>query len=444
MTTSQPNGKAPASGAWRQVVVSGIGLLTALGEGPQANWKALVDGESGIGPIRAYDPLPLQTRLGGEITDFDATRFATRRQLRTINRGDRLALAAARLALDDAGLPHNQAGGDELGHRVGLYLGGNKSLGRTEQLIDELKVVRRPDGTADMAKLARNAGAIIPPLFFVEGLPAGAVFNISQTYGIRGASAFFAGYADAGATAIGRAMRAVRRGDADVAIAGGYDDATSWWSMTLLDRLGVLTTRNEQGQQAYRPYDRDRSGGLPGEGAALLVLEEKQAAVRRGARIYAELTGYGAGHDCRTPPAADAEGRGLARAVRRSLQDARMSADDLGYIASDGAGTRLGDCGESTALHTALGPAARSVPVSTAKPQTGHLIGGGGALNTVVAALALHHGVVPATLNLDNPDPACDLNHVRGGARESRPSHAMALARGIEGQAVALTLSRPT
>jgi 3-oxoacyl-[acyl-carrier-protein] synthase II len=442
MTASALNGQTPSSGAGHQVVVSGIGLLTALGEGPEDNWKALVAGESGIGRIRAYDPSPLQTRLGGEITDFDATRFATKRQLRTVNRGDRLALAAARLALDDAGLPHNQAGGDELGHRVGLYLGGNKSLGRAEQLIDELKVVRRPDGTADMARLARNAGAIIPPLFFVEALPAGAVFNISQTYGIRGASAFFAGYADAGATAIGRAMRAVRRGEADVAIAGGYDDATSWWSMTLLDRLGVLTTRNERGQQAYRPYDRDRSGALPGEGAALLVLEEKQAALRRGARIYAELTGYGAGHDCRTPPAADAQGRGLARAVRRSLEDARTNADDLGYIASDGAGTRLGDSGESAALHTALGPAAWSVAVSTTKPQTGHLIGGGGALNTAVAAMALHHGVVPATLNLDNPDPACDLNHVRGGARESRPSHAMALARGIEGQAVALTLSR--
>jgi 3-oxoacyl-[acyl-carrier-protein] synthase II len=431
------------SGSGRQVVISGIGLLTALGEGPEANWKALVAGESGIGPIRAYDPAPLQTRLGGEIADFDATRFATKRQLRTVNRGDRLALAAARLALDDAGLPHKQAGGDELGHRAGLYLGGNKSLGRMEQLIEELKVIRRPDGTADLAHLARHGDVIMPPLFFVEGLPGGAVFNISQTYGIRGSSTFFAGYADAGATAIGRAMRAVRRGDADVAIAGGYDDATSWWSMTLLDRLGILTTRNERGQEAYRPFDRERSGGLPGEGAALLVLEEKQAALRRGARIYAELTGYGAGHDARTPPAADAEGRGLARAVRRSLEDARLAAGDLGYVAADGSGTRLGDAGEAIALRGVLGAAAPSVPVSTPKPQTGHLVGGAGALNAAVCALALHHGVVPATLNLDRPDPVCALDHVRGGARETAPSHAMALARGIEGQAVALTLSRP-
>ncbi|MEW2296501.1 beta-ketoacyl-[acyl-carrier-protein] synthase family protein [Streptomyces sp. NPDC006743] len=431
------------SGTGRQVVVSGIGLLTALGEGPEANWKAMVAGECGIGPIRAYDPSPLQTRLGGEIPGFDATRFATRRQLRTINRGDRLALAAARLALDDAGLPHNQAGGDELGHRAGLYLGGNKSIGRMDQLIEELKVIRRPDGRADLAHLGRHADVIMPPLFFVEGLQPGAVFNISQTYGIRGASAFFAGGADAGATAIGRGMRAVRRGDADVVIAGGYEDATDWWAMTLLDRLGVLTTRNDRGQAAYRPFDRERSGAVPGEGAALLVLEEKQAALRRGARVYAELTGYGAGHDCGTPPAPDAGGRGVSRAVRHALRDARLSAGDLGYIAADGSGTRLGDASESAGLRTALGTAAASVPVSSVKPQTGHLVGGAGALNAAVCALALHHGALPATLNLDDPDPACALDHVRGSAREAGPAHAMALARGIEGQAVALSLSRP-
>lgn len=429
-------------GGAREVVITGIGVLTALGEGPEATWKALVAGESGIGPIGAYDPAPLSTRLGGEIAGFDATRYATRRQLRTVNRGDSLALAAARIALDDAGIAHKMTGGDELGYRTGLYLGGNKSLGRMEQLIEELKVIRRPDGSADLAHLARHGDVIMPPLFFVEGLPAGAVFNISQTYGIRGSSTFFAGYADAGATAIGRAMRAVRRGDADVAIAGGYDDATSWWSMTLLDSLGILSTRNELGQQAYRPFDRDRSGGLPGEGAALLVLEEKQAALARGARIYAELTGYGAGHDARTPPAADPAGRGLARAVRRSLEDARVNADELGYVAADGSGTVTGDAGEAVALRTALGEAAMAVPVSTPKPQTGHLVGGGGALNAAVSALALFHGVVPATLNLDRPDPVCALDHVRGSARQSRPRHALALARGIEGQAVALTLSK--
>ncbi|WP_100524845.1 beta-ketoacyl-[acyl-carrier-protein] synthase family protein [Mycobacteroides abscessus] len=442
MTTVQPI-RTSRSGSERDVVVTGIGLLTALGEGPDANWKALMNGETGIGPIKAYDPSPLQTRLGGEITDFDATRFATQRQLRTINRGDRLALAAARLALDDAGLPHTQSGGDELGHRAGLYLGGNKSLGRTEELIEELRVIRRSDGTADLEHLARQGDRIMPPLFFIEGLPAGAVFNISQMYGIRGSSSFFAGYADAGATAIGRAMRAVRRGDSDVAIAGGYDDATSWWSMTLLDRLGLLSTRNDLECEAYRPYDSNRDGGLPGEGAALLVLEEKQSALARGARIYAEMTGYGAGHDARIPPASDPQGRGLARAARRSLEDAGLAAEELGYIATDGSGTRLGDIGEVAALHTILGSAVRSVPASCVKPQTGHLVGGGGALNAVVAALALHHGAVPATLNLENPDPACDLDHVRGSARESRPLHAMALARGIEGQAVALTLSRP-
>ncbi len=422
----------------REVVISGIGLLTALGEGAEANWKALVAGESGVGPMRSYDTTPLQSRLGAEIHDFDATRFAAKRQLRTINRGDRLALAAGRLALEDAGVDIS----NPLGHRTGLYLGGNKSIGRMEQLIEELKVIRREDGSADQAMLGRKADVIMPPLFFVEGLQSGGVFNISQTFGIQGSSAFFAGTADAGASAIGHGLRAIRRGEADMVIAGGYDDATSWWSMSLLDRIGVLTTRNELGKAAFRPYDLERSGAVAGEGAALLVLEEKQSALARGARIYAEINGYGGGHDCRTPPAPDAQGRGLVRAMRRSLQDARLTPSDLGYVVSHGAATRIGDLSETAALHTALGDSAGSVPISSVKPQFGHLIGGAGALNTVVAALALHNGAVPATLNLENPDPACDLDYVKGAARESKPAHALALARGIEGQAAALVLSR--
>jgi len=426
------------SGDGRQVVITGIGLLTALGEGPEANWKALVAGECGVGPIQSYDTSPLQSTLGAEIRGFDPTRFGGRRQLRTINHGDRLALAAGRLALDDAGIDITAP----LGPRFGVYLGGNKTIGRMEELIDQLKAIRTPDGRADQELLGQKADVIVPPLFFVEGLQSGGVFNISQTFGILGASAFFAGTADAGASAIGHAARVVRRGEADFMIAGGYDDSTSWWSMTLLDRLGVLTTRNQLGQEAYRPYDRDRSGAVAGDGAALLVLEEKQSALRRGARIYAELAGHGGGHDCRTPPTPDTEGRGLSRAVRYSLRDAGLCAQDLGWIAAHGAGTPLGDVSESRALRSALGPAAASVPVSSVKPQFGHLIGGAGALNAAVAALALHHGAVPATLNLDSPDPACDLDLVRGSARESRPRHALALARGIEGQAVSLVLSR--
>ncbi|TLS47346.1 beta-ketoacyl-[acyl-carrier-protein] synthase family protein [Streptomyces montanus] len=428
------------SGNGRQVVISGIGLLTALGEGPETNWKALLEGHSGIRPIQEYDTSHLQTRLGAEIDGFDPARFASRRQLNTMNRGDQLGLAAATLALRDAGIDTS----NELGGRTGLFLGGNKSMGRMGQLISGLRAVRRPDGTPDMKLLGETADTIMPPLFFVEGLQPGAVFHVSQTFGIRGVNAFFAGTADAGATAIARAARAIRRGEADRIVAGGYDDATSWWSMTHLDRIGVLTTRNELGAAAFRPYDQNRSGAVLGEGGAVLVLEEKEAARARGARIYAEVSGVGNGHDARTPPATDPQGRGLTRAVRRALDDARLNPADLGYIASHGAATKIGDRSETAALRTVLGEASRSVPVSCVKPQTGHLVGGAGALNVVFSALALHHGDIPATAHLESPDAACDMDLVRGDARTAaHPATALALARGIEGQAVALALSRP-
>jgi 3-oxoacyl-[acyl-carrier-protein] synthase II len=427
------------TGTERRVVVSGIGLVTALGEGPAANWKALTSGAVGVRPIQAYDTSTLQTRLGAEIDDFDERRFATRRQLNTLNRGDALALAAARLALGDAGV---DVSGD-LGDRTGLFLGGNKEIGRLlDDLIAHLGEVRRQDGTADARLMAANAQRIMAPLFFVEGLQPGAVFHVSQTFGIRGSNAFFAGTADAGATAIGRAVRAVRRGEADLAVAGGYDDATTWWSMSKMDRIGVLTTRNELGAEAFRPYDRDRSGAVLGEGAALMVVEDRERALARGARIYAEVTGYGAGHEAVTPPSLDPSGRGLARAIRASLRDARRPVDEIDYVASHGAATQSGDASESAALRSAFGPAADRLMISTVKPQTGHLVGGAGALNAVVAALALYHGAVPANANLHAPAPECDLDYVRGAARESRPRHAMALARGLEGQAVALILAR--
>ncbi|MGW8702934.1 beta-ketoacyl-[acyl-carrier-protein] synthase family protein [Streptomyces eurythermus] len=426
------------SGTERDVVITGIGLLTALGEGPEANWKAIVEGHSGIRPIQEYDTACLQTRLGAEIDGFDPRRFASRRQLNTMNRGDRLGLAAAALALRDAGIDT----GTDLGVRTGVFLGGNKSMGRMGQLISGLRPIRRPDGTPDMKLLGETADTVMPPLFFVEGLQPGAVFHVSQTFGIRGANAFFAGTADAGATAIARAARAIRRGEADRIVAGGYDDATSWWSMTHLDRMGVLTTRNELGAAAFRPYDEDRSGAVLGEGGAVLVLEDKESALARGARVYAEVRGIGNGHDGRTPPATDPEGRGLVRGVRRALEDARLHPSDIGYIASHGSATKIGDRSEATALRTVLGEAARSVPVSCVKPQTGHLVGGAGALNVAVSALALHHGAIPATANLDSPDPACAMDLVRGAARESRPDTALALARGLEGQAVAVALGR--
>ncbi|MBC3841467.1 beta-ketoacyl-[acyl-carrier-protein] synthase family protein [Streptacidiphilus sp. 4-A2] len=430
------------SAGTRRVMVTGIGLLTALGEGAAATWAALLAGRTGVGPLRGYDPAPLQTRIGAEITGFDPARFLSRRSLRMVSRGDQLAVAAAALAVHDAGLDESV----ELGYRTALFLGGNKEVPRLEELITNLATVRGPQGRVDLPALGRNAASVIAPLFFVEGLQPAAAFHISEKFGIRGPNAFFAGTADTGATAIGRAMRVVRRGEADLALAGGYDDATSWWSMSKMDGLGVLTTRNDLGERAFRPFDREHSGSVFGEGAALLVLEEREHALARGAHCYAEVTGFGSGNDCVRPPSPEPRARGLSRAITRALTDAGQNAGPertgVRYIAAHGCATPLGDVSEARALHDALGASARTAMVSSVKPQTGHLVGGAGALNVGVAALALNGGVVPATVNLETPAAGCDLDWIPGAPREARPGSALALARGLEGQAVAVALGR--
>ncbi|MFE6920995.1 beta-ketoacyl-[acyl-carrier-protein] synthase family protein [Nocardia sp. NPDC057663] len=422
----------------RRVVVTGIGLLTALGADAATTWDGLLAGRSGIGLINAYDPAPLRTRLGAEITGFDPAQFASRKSLRMLNRGDQLGVAGATLALQDAGLDTRSG----LGPRAGLYLGGNKEISRLDDLIESIVRIRRPDGSLDMHRLGAEGASIMAPLFFVEGLQPAAVFHVSQKFGIRGPNSFYAGTADSGATAIGRAMRAIRRGEADLAVAGGYDDATNWWPMSKLDGVGVLATDNDRGAAAFRPFDAERSGSVLGEGAALLVLEERGAAEARGARIYAEITGFGSGNECHEPPAPHPQGRGLAQAIEMSLRDARVGTDAVSYVAAHGCATVDGDVSETRALHAALGPHAGNVPVSSVKPQIGHLVGGAGAANAAVVALALYHSVIPSTANLDRPDPLCDLDYVPGSPRQAELTTALALARGFEGQAVSLAMAK--
>lgn len=425
------------SSANRRVMVTGIGLLTALGEGAAATWQGITEGRIGIGPITSYDASPLRTRIGAEIEGFDPNRYLSRRSLRMVSRGDQLAVAAATLALKDAGIDEKV----ELGYRTGLFLGGNKEMPALDDLIGNLAKVRDPDGKVNWPKLGEHGSSVIPPLFFVDGLQPAAGFHISEKFGIRGANAFFAGTAETGSIAIGRGMRAIRRGEADLVIAGGYDDATSWWSMSKMDGLGVLSRRNDLGQQAFRPYDKDHSGSVFGEGAALLVLEDRDSALARGAHCYAEITGFGGGNDAVRAPSPGPRAKGLTRAIGYALRDAGGPAQ-VDYIAAHGCATTLGDISETRSLHDALGTSAKSAQISSVKPQTGHLVGGAGALNVAVAALALDTGIVPATVNLDTPADECDLDYVPGAARDARPTTALALARGLEGQAAAVALGK--
>jgi 3-oxoacyl-[acyl-carrier-protein] synthase II len=254
------------------------------------------------------------------------------------------------------------------------------------------------------------------------------------------ANTYYAGTADAGAAAIGSAFRAVRRGEVDVAIAGGFDDATSWWNMSKFDTMGILTDENELGSQACRPFDVDRSGAVLGEGSAFLVLEDAEHAASRGAKAYAEITGFGSAYDAYGLLTPDPSGRPVATAIRSALRDASSAPAEVDYVVTHGCGTKAGDLSEARALRDVFGgggaPAASSI-----KPATGHLVGGAGALNAAVAVLALHHQALPPTLNLETPDPACEgVDWVTGESRPAQPGLALALARGLEGQNVALVV----
>lgn len=358
----------------RRVVVTGIGLLTALGT---STWKRLLAGESGIRDIRAYDPRSFRTRQAAEI-DFEPSCYASRRLLRTTTRADQLAIAGAKLAVDDAGLSGYAP------ERTGVFVGGGKEISKPEHLLGD-----------------RSS---FYPLLYVEGLQSAALYYISHAHGFAGANVYFHGTAEASANAVGRAYRSIRRGESDAAIAGGFDDATSWWNLSKMDSALSVDT--------FQPFDIERNGPLLGEGAAFLVLEELEAAKRRNANVYAEITGH-----------RSAFGRQALSAI----------AVEVDYVAAHGSATQQGDIDEASALAASGNKVASSV-----KPAVGHMLAAAGAVNAAVCALAISDGVVPPTLNLSNPDPRCGLDWVPAEARGQRVRRALAVARGGQGQQVVL------
>ncbi|OLE24449.1 MAG: 3-oxoacyl-ACP synthase [Actinobacteria bacterium 13_1_20CM_3_71_11] len=422
----------------RRVAITGVGLLTAVGAGRKEAWDALLQGQTGVRRVRAWDASALRTQMAAEIDDFVPDRYASRRALRMTTRNDQLAIAGAVLAMTDAG---NDISAYDPG-RAAAFVGGNKEISNPEHLLDGCLVARCEDGSADIRRLGTQASSAFYPLFYVEGLQSAALFYVSQLFGLMGANAYFHGTADVGLTAIGRAYRSIRRGESDIALAGGSDDASSWWTLSKMDGLGVLTDRNELGAQAFRPFDVDRSGSVLGEGASWLVLEEYEAATRRGATIYAEVTGFGSTFDGATLPTPEPSGAPLAVAIRKALDEARVNPDEVDYVASHGCATLLGDPSEARALASVFGPAGQPA-VGSVKPATGHLVAGAGALNVAVCTLAVAEGAIPPTLNLERPDPDCPLDNLVVQAREARVRHAVAVARGLEGQQVALVVSTP-
>ena len=420
----------------RRVGITGIGLCTPVGHDTDATWSALLEGRSAIGPIEGYDASSLETQLGAEVKGLKPREYVeNRRSLRTMTQHDILAMVAAKLAIDDSGLDL----GDDPEGRNALFTAGNKQVSDPDYFADASVAARDGDGQADIRRFGELAYGSVHPLFFIEGIQGASLFYISEQWGLRGANTYFSGTAEAGLLAIARGYRAVRRGEADVALCGGSDSPVFWWHMAAWDTSGLTSRRNDLGAAACAPYDKDRDGTIMGEGGAMLMIEDLEAAQARGASVYAEIVGTGASIDATGVRAPDPDGKGIAAAVERALSTAGATAADVDYVAAHGDGTVEGDASEAAGLRAVLGD--DGVAASSVKPATGHLVGAAGALNAGLAALSVSRGAVPATLSLENLDPACaGIDWVPKEAREAQVGLALAVARGLENQDVALAL----
>jgi 3-oxoacyl-[acyl-carrier-protein] synthase II len=420
----------------RRVAITGIGLCTPLGNDTETTWSALVEGRSAVGPIRSYDATSLQTRIGAEVDGLEPRDFvANRRSLRTMTRHDIYAMVAAKGAIEDSGV---DLGEDPEG-RNALFTAGDKQVSDPDYFAESSVAARDANGKADVRQFGELAYSSVHPLFYLEGIQGASLFYISEQWGLRGPNTYFSGTAEAGLLAVARGYRAVRRGEAELALCGASDSPIFWWHMAAWDSFGVLTTRNDLGAGACAPYDAERDGTVMGEGAAFLLVEDLDAARARGATIYAEIVGAGAAVDTGSLSSPDASGRAVTAAAERALRAGRLAASEVGYVATHGDGTRQGDACEAAGLRQAFGD--DGLLASSVKPATGNLVGAAGALNIAVAALALSRQTVPPTLNLEHMDPACaGIDWIAKEAREAQPVVALALARGLEGQNVTLAL----
>jgi 3-oxoacyl-[acyl-carrier-protein] synthase II len=408
----------------RRVVVTGMGLVTPLGVGTEETWTGLVNGRSGIGPITKFDAKEHVTRFAGEVKDFDTEVWIGRQEARRMDPFIHYAVAAAKMAVKAAGLEITPENCESIGVIVGSGIGGIGSLEETCRVAAE-KGVRR-----------------ISPFFIPKLIANLAPGQITMMLGIKGPNWAPVSACATGANAIGEAMRSIQWGTSDIVIAGGTEAAVTTIAIGGFNAMRAMSTRNDEPQKASRPFDRDRDGFVMGEGAGLLVLEELQVAKKRGATILAELVGYGTTSDAYHISAPAPGGEGAARAMRLTLKDGGINPDEVGYINAHATSTPVGDPEETTAIKTVFGDHAWKMAVSGTKSMTGHMLGAAGGVEAAISVLALQRGVLPPTINLDNPDPLCDLDYVPNKAREKKVDVVLSNAFGFGGTNATLAFRR--
>ena len=409
-----------------RVVITGIGLVTPVGVGTAESWAALLAGRSGVAAITRFDCAAFRVRIAGEVKDWDPTRWVERKKLKELDRFMEFALGAAAMAISDAGLTLTDAERPRAGCFIGNGVGGLLSLEKTKETL----LTKGPTKVSPYA---------IPSI--IANLAAG---QVSIAHGLMGPSYCTTSACSSGAHAIGEASEWIRRGKVDVMVAGGSEATITPVGIAGFEAMFALSKRNDDPERASRPFDRGRDGFVCGEGAGILVLESLERAKKRGARIYAEVTGYGASSDAHhlTQPAPRHEG--AQRAMRMALDDAHLAPAAVDYVNAHGTSTSIGDIEESRAIAAVFGAAAadKSVWVSSTKSMMGHLLGAAGAVETAICALTIAQGRVAPTINLIEPDPECTLDYVANEARERTVRHAMNNSFGFGGTNCALVLSR--
>ncbi|HEY0310543.1 MAG TPA: beta-ketoacyl-ACP synthase II [Luteimonas sp.] len=401
--------------AKRRVAVTGLGILSPLGNDLASSWDGIVNGRSGIGPITHFDASGFPTRISGEVKGFDPSLWIPAKDIKKMDPFVHYGVAASLMAIADSGIAIEGEAAERIGVAVGAGIGGLKG-------IEETTLKYKEGG-------ARKVSPFYVPSTIIN-MVAG---QVSIMTGAKGPNIAAVTACTTATHNIGLAMRMIQYGDADAMIAGGAEYATTPTSLGGFCAMKALSTRNDEPEKASRPWDRDRDGFVMGDGAGILVLEDYDRAVARGARIYCELIGFGMSGDAFHMTAPSESGEGAARCMRNALDDAAINADQVGYINAHGTSTPAGDLAETLAVTAALGDHAYRTMVSSTKSMTGHLLGAAGGVEAVFSAMALHSGVIPPTINLDNPSEGCDLDYVPHVAREAKVDIALSNSFGFGG-----------
>lgn len=408
----------------RRVVITGLGAVTSLGRDVETLWDGLCQGRSGIVPIRRFNVEDFPCHIGGELSDFDPTDYMSSKQAKRIDRVTQFALIAAREAVERSGLDFSKEDPFRAGVIVGSGIGGLEELETQHKRLLKLGPNRVSPFTVPRLMINASAG------------------NISIEYGIKGPNSATATACASGANAIGSAVRVIQADEADIIITGGAEAALTNIGLASFCSLKALSQRNDEPTRASRPFDADRDGFVLSEGAGVIVVEELQHALGRGASILAELVGYGMSGDGYHITAPDPQGLGAAQAMKLALREAKLNPEDVDYINAHGTATQAGDLAETGAVKSVFGDYAYKVPISSTKSQLGHLLGASGGVEMVILTKVIEAGIIPPTINLETPDPDCDLDYVPLTARQAKVETAMSNSFGFGGHNASLIIKR--